>query len=201
MSHPLRPVLDYIESKGGALPEFELTTRKINERARVIDYPQNPKWIAFEVERHRGILGTAWQSGSAMEAFVTYWPCYAFDPEKQQLHPIESRRTPKVKIDVPAVVRNLLDLSFYVEEGEDGKFNFSECTFNWKGMVSSVEELVQEARRLAGELDWENDLEAVDEFFQPDERQNLCNEFEEAAQDWAEEKARSAWSDWVEQDQ
>ncbi|MBE7463025.1 MAG: hypothetical protein HS116_05955 [Planctomycetes bacterium] len=195
MSQFLKPVLDYIESKGGTLPEHELTTRKINERATVIDYPQRPEWIAFEVERHRGLLGTAWQPGSPMDAFVTYWPCYVFDPEKQQLHTIEPRRSPKVEIDVPSAASNLLDFSFSIEEGEDGKFSFREITYNWSGVVLSVDELVQKVRHLARDLNWDCELEALQEYLKPEELQELLLEFEQAAQDLAEEKARSAWTD------
>ncbi len=63
-------------------------TRKFRSRAKVIDDPARPETLVFEIERHRGILGTCYKPGVPMSSFITYWPRYAFHLVVKKLEPV-----------------------------------------------------------------------------------------------------------------
>jgi hypothetical protein len=60
-------------------------TRKFHSRAKIIDDPERPGCIVFEIERHRGILGSCYKPGVPLSSFITYWPRYVFDPKTKTL--------------------------------------------------------------------------------------------------------------------
>ena len=74
---------EYLDRHGADLQDG--FTRKYRSRAEMIEAPERPGCIVFEIERHRGILGTCYKPGVPMSSFITYWPRYAFDPGTKTL--------------------------------------------------------------------------------------------------------------------
>ena len=82
-AHALTAFDEYLDRHGDDLQEG--FARKFRSRGEMIDDPERPGCIVFEIERHRGILGTCYKPGVPMSSFITYWPRYAFDPKTKRL--------------------------------------------------------------------------------------------------------------------
>jgi len=92
-----------------------LTLKKIIDRAVLINDPEIKGKVVFEVERHHGILGSAYTPGSPLSSFVTFWPVYVFDPKKKEISQTDAR-----KKSVPNI--SIFDIA--EEQTDDYSFRF-----------------------------------------------------------------------------
>lgn len=198
MDPSLKPILDFIESQGGEILYLELTKKKFEGRATLIDYPVQPEWIAFEIERHGAILGAAWQPGTPMAAFRTYWPCYAFNPATHEFHTLEERRTQKPDIDYSALASQLVDISLRIEPNEEGGYRYQEATNNWEGVIGSLDEFITATVRHADELSFDHDLEGLEEYVSDQQLKKIKEELLAAVREHVTDCARSAWEEYEE---
>jgi len=154
----LELVVDHIERHPNA---YELTAKKIRERAVLIDDPERPGSLVFEVERHRSILGGGYVPGLPMAAYVTYWPRFAFEPQTDTLECIGEFRESETHIDCYALAETwMMDISFDFEPAENGKHRCRElccCETRLVSDQSEVEEFAAEIVRGTG-LTWIEDV-------------------------------------------
>jgi hypothetical protein len=156
MEYSLNPVIEYLEIVGSN--PSGLTLKKVQGRGIFLEANEDGGKIYFEVERHNAILGAVYRPGCAMAAFVTRWIKYSFDG--QAINEICDNRPPLVdidEIDFDALAEDLTDdMSFSIEEDEDGKYRITEVQCNGEEtLVSSMEEVRAYARSIVE--DWNLD--------------------------------------------
>lgn len=107
---PLDPVNAYLREH----PHPRITPEMVASRAMLIEDPQRPDVIVFDVEKRRNALGARYSEQRPLAAFVTYWERYCFDQHNEELHRIGTNVAPNQTsaVTVHSVSRLLKD---YVE--------------------------------------------------------------------------------------
>jgi len=194
MDPSLQPVIDHIERKGGVIDECGLTASKVRNRAKPIEGCAKPGEIAFEIERHKGILGEKWEPGEGMCCYVTFLETYVYDPKLDRLDYI-GRTDGKASVSIPyeSVARRFVDFSLTVTPREDGEFEFRDDESGMDGTVSCVDELIDEVGH------WINDTEIslcrgeLEAYIPAGEVSEIMGRLWEACYDRVEEIVREAW--------
>ena len=189
----LQLVVNYIEESGG---EFEgLTSEKIWGRSELIPDSDKPDWIVFEVERHRGILGTLYAEGEPMEAFVTFWPRYAFQSETKQFEQLGEYRKPEVTIDYKKVAGYIIDrdgISLSFAPFDTDLHLCRDDISNEECLVNSVEDVQVFAVKLVDA--WATSYEEeLGWYMEPQEVKKSLVELQKALDEAAISEARMAW--------
>lgn len=189
-------VIDHLAALGSKLESFDLTVDKIRDRGRLIDYPDHPDWIAFEVERHQAVLGDTYTPGRLMDIPMFYWPCYAFDPEKAELHEIDKRRPDEISLQSTSILTRDLDMSFNVARIGPRQYRYEEMMTNSEGVVSSLDELIKKAREMADELCLDSyEIELGEYVISAENAESVMREIREALREYVAERAQGAWED------
>lgn len=77
--------LDQVRAHLGAHPHPYVTPEMVGAQAMVVDDPQRPDAIVFDVEKRREALGARYREDRPLAAFETYWERYCFDPQRGAL--------------------------------------------------------------------------------------------------------------------
>jgi hypothetical protein len=192
MESSLSPVIDYLEEVGS--DPSGLTIKKIHDRGTFLEADKNTGKIFFEVERHNAILGAVYRSGCSMAAFVTRWIKYSFDGK--DICEIGDNRPPVIdidEIDFDALADDHTDeLSFSIEEDENGKYRITEAmSCGDETIVSSMEEVRAYARSIVQEWDFDYLKDTIDAPISEGEIRTIIEKISSAVIASAEEKAVS----------
>ncbi len=74
MINVIDQLVSFFNKEGWPLDINEI---KLRDRTQIADGSYKPGWQIVEIERHRGVLGSNYYQGCQMNAFQTYWMCYA----------------------------------------------------------------------------------------------------------------------------
>lgn len=181
----------FLEEQGGEVEE--ITSKKLWDRAEIIEDPDLPHCIVFTLERHRGIMGASYTRGHGMTAFVTYWPVYAFDRQTRTLDEINGTRPDEVHIDYDSFAEEDCDLSFDLSPTSDGKWQYHEFCYSEDGIVSSQKELEEAASDIIENIDFTTYIRMLSEHCSEAEVIKHVRRLVEAYGKKAREQARGAW--------
>ena len=181
----------FLEEQGGEVEE--ITSKKLWDRAEIIEDPDLPHCIVFTLERHRGIMGASYTRGHGMTAFVTYWPVYAFDRQTRTLDEINGTRPDEVHIDYDSFDEEDCDLSFDLSPTSDGKWQYHEFCYSEDGIVSSQKELEEAASDMIDGLSFACDIVMLSEYCSREEATEHVRRLAKAFDKKARETARYAW--------
>ena len=67
-------------------PHPHVTPEMVEAHATVIDDPQRPDAIVFDVEKRRAALGARYRENRPLAAYETYWERYCYDQQREALH-------------------------------------------------------------------------------------------------------------------
>jgi hypothetical protein len=129
-----------------------------------------------------------------MDMSRTYWPCYAFDPEKKELHEIDKRRPDEISLQSTSTLTRDLDMSFNVTRIGPRQYRYEEMMTNSEGVVSSLDELIKKTREMADELcldSYKNELGEYD--ISAENAESVILEIREAFREHVAERAEYAW--------
>ena len=76
MKNAINQLVSFFEKEGWPL---DINEYKLKDRAEIAEDSYKPGWQVVEIERHRGVLGSNYYQGCVMNAFQTYWMCYAVE--------------------------------------------------------------------------------------------------------------------------
>lgn len=77
--------LDQVKAHLREHPHPHVTPGMVEAQATVIDDPQRPNAIVFDVEKRKGALGARYRENHPPAVFKTYWERYCFDPQREAL--------------------------------------------------------------------------------------------------------------------
>ena len=192
----LKHVVNYILDEGGEVDG--LTPEKIWDRAQLVDAPERPDWIVFEVERHRALL-TNYTPGLPMESFVTYWPRYALHPQTKAFESLGEHRSPVVDLDCGAVANSWITelMYFSFESVGGGKFLCKEACFIEERVVENMDDVESFGVELAKKLNIEHMRYDLEEYLEKEKVEESLNEIRQALEAAAGGKAISQWETFV----
>jgi len=192
----LQLVADYLESIGEL--EDGLTAEKVVDRAEIIDDPERPDWIVFAVDRHQGILGAYYNPGQPMEAYITRFQLYAFNPVTKTIELSGENGEPEVHIDYQRVADVQTNVSFEFTRARGGKHLCREQTDNEECLVGNLEEVKVFAESLIEKLNFSGVHDELSEFLEDDAIQEIVEKLKSAFKKRAVEKAEIAWESYNE---
>ncbi len=192
--------LNYFEEQGGELdgePSW-----KILERMEPVDDPERPDWLVFDVERHRAVLGTRYTPGEPMYAYITYWPRYAFHPQTKTLEYLGQHRQSQADIDYELVADlRIEELVFHFEAAGDGRHRCCEVWSNEERLVSDPADVEVMATEIVRQLNYEDYEAVLAEHVDEAALQAIMNQFYQALENKARERASQHWECYLEEEQ
>lgn len=95
-------------------PHPHVTPGMVEARATVVEDPQRPTAIVFDVEKRRSALGARYREDRPPAAFEAYWERYSYDPQNEELRRlgtnVAERQTSSVSVaSVPRLLRDYVD--------------------------------------------------------------------------------------------
>lgn len=193
----LEIVAEYLESHPDIAESFELTPKKIQERSEIIEDPQCPNSIVFEVERHMGVLGASYRKGHGMSAFVTYWPRFAFQPDTHSIREIGEFRNRTIDVDFSALAAEFLFECFQLEfEPTDAAaFLCRETTSGEERLVNSQVETEVFAAEVVRAWDLSYYADQLSDYLDPTKIDEFITELKEVLESEVRLLAEHAWND------
>jgi hypothetical protein len=182
----------FLEEQGGEVEE--ITSKKLWDRAEIIEDPDRPHCIVFTLERHRGIIGASYTRGYGMTAFVTYWPVYEFDRQTRTLDEMDGTRPDEVHIDYDSFAEENYDLSFDLSPISDGKWEYHESCYGEGGIVSSQKELEEAVSVIIDNMDYTAYINMLSENCSGTEAVEHVRRLVEAYGKKAQAQARRSWA-------
>ncbi len=153
-------VLDFIESQGGRIIEHDITARKFNERALIIDDPERPDCVVFVMERHQPTAGATYTPGCPLSAFVRRQIRYVYNPKYKEIFELGDDAPPEFEMDYATHVEYLMiDVSFDFKLTADGKHLCRESLSHQETIVICEKDVSDFAEKVARGLDHTYDLE------------------------------------------
>lgn len=167
---------------------------KVNRRATVVEDPERPGQIVFDVERHRGVLGERYEEGESMGCFITYWERFAFDPEAMILTDLGVQRPSEFHFDA-GYDRPLEHFSFMVERLANGKFLVQESFWKVNEEVEDLAKAEDLAEKIVDEICLEVEIDEASGALGPDQGEEYIEAIRSIFKEVLVEKLHAAWSD------
>jgi len=195
----LSPVVEYLEEIDGEDISTGLTPKKIWERATLIDDPERPDCIVFEVERHHPILGTTYSPGSPMDAFETCWPIYSFNPTMKTIEEIGENRPSEVDLDHYGVAESWVgNVSLNFSPAENGQHRCRDDFTKKESLVRNIKEVETFAISVLNDgLCLDHYKEELADHFEPKELQEHIEEIQNDCKEIIVNRAKEAWEDYL----
>ncbi len=195
----LSPVVEYLEEIGGEDISTGLTPKKIWDRAILIDDPELPDCIVFEVERHHPILGTSYSPGSPMAAFETCWPIYSFNPKTKTIEEIGENRPSEVDINHSGVAESWVEeVSFNFSPAENGQHRCWDDFTKMESLVRNIKEIETFAISVLNNgLCLDHYKEELAYHFEPKELEEHNEQILNDCKEIIVNRAKEAWEDYL----
>ncbi|HRQ87779.1 MAG TPA: hypothetical protein PLA50_03215 [Bacteroidia bacterium] len=132
----LKQVVEFLEKTPGV---HGLTAAKVISRAELVRDAEWPGWVAFEMERHRPVLGPV-SASDGPAAYLMTRRRYAYDPKTNKLLDLAIIGKLRLECDIEALAADMMDLSFECERRDDGRIICTEECVNLSAEVGSAEE-------------------------------------------------------------
>jgi hypothetical protein len=196
----LSPVVEYLEEIGGEDISTGLTPQKIWDRAILIDDPERPDCIVFEVERHHPILGTTYSPGSPMAAFETCWPIYSFNSKTKTIEVVGENRPAEVDIDHSWVADSWVgDVSFDFSPAKNGQHICREMQSGEESLVRNIKEVEEFAKSIVNGWSLDCYEDELDEHLEPKEIQEHMENIKNICKEIIVDRAKEAWEEYLEE--
>jgi hypothetical protein len=145
-------VHDFLESHPERCTD---SLEKAANRFKVVDDPNHPGKIVFEVERHRAWFEEQYITGNPMDSYITYWDRFSFDPSVEKLERIGVIRPSEFHIGcVDSIVE---DFSFEISKTTEETYLVTESKCNLREIVANLSEAEGLAEELVRALNLEGD--------------------------------------------
>ena len=126
-------------------PTIDLDENKLRDRAQIADGSYKPGWQIVEIERHRGVLGSNYYQGCQMNAFQTYWMCYAVETESGNVKELPEKDG-DITVELSGLVsENLTDSGFdsiTIEPYGEKEFQIEYSVNNEKEIISTLKQAI-----------------------------------------------------------
>lgn len=190
----MEQIVAYLGKASSFKRETGLTGKKLRERGRIIEDPEHPEYVVFEVERHHSVLGMPHISGEAMRAMLTIYKRYGISKETHEFADLGQSDDYKIFYHSDDVVtHHTQDCSFTFHRTPDGNVKIEEVMANFEKVFSDISELHSVMEEYYAGWDLSIYYEELNWYLPEEEANKIMHRFEEDLFEGYLEKAQAAW--------
>lgn len=195
------PLTQFLDSAVGDF--FGLTSKKILERASLVEWSTDTGQIVFEMERHESLFGAENRLGTGMHSFATIVRRYRFDPSGAgSIHEVNFNARPDFKIDALAIAEeDVFHLSFSFEALAPERYLCKESSSGSSWEISGRPDSKSLAFHLAENMNGDYYIHCLNESMEepmPVESTNkIVNDIREKFCEVAADKIDEAWEEFL----
>lgn len=142
MKNAINQLVSFFEKEGWPL---DINEYKLIDRAEIAEDSYKPGWQVVEIERHRGVLGSNYYQGCGMNAFQTYWMCYAVETASGNVKELPEKEG-DVTVEISGLVyEELNNAEFYsitIEICGGKEFQIEYSLTNEKEIISTLKQAI-----------------------------------------------------------